>query len=174
MGGPRHLTARVLDELIRIVQLVPRGDDGINCGNSTELQCLECPDGERCQYTVPLYCAQCATSASRKDAEAEAEKGGGGLTIGGIVGGIIASIVIILAATYLVWRFYIKPKRSQGPTSIHVEDVDLMQGSKKDAVSRRTSLLSMHTVHSTAPTILTRASNVIQIAYIPALPTERL
>ncbi|EGU88940.1 hypothetical protein HZS61_004977 [Fusarium oxysporum f. sp. conglutinans] len=169
MGVSRRISARVWDELSRVLELAPQGNDAISCYNSTGLQCPECSDSESCRYTVLVYCAQYATSASRRNAEAESKKGGCGLTIGGIIGGIIASIVIIFAATYLVWRFYIKPKRSQSPTSIHVEDMDPMQGSEKDAASRRTSLLSTHTVHSMAPTILTRASNIIQIAYIPCV-----
>ncbi|EXK23815.1 hypothetical protein FOXG_21958 [Fusarium oxysporum f. sp. lycopersici 4287] len=169
MGVSRCISARVWNELSRVLELAPQGNDVISCDNSTGLQCPECSDSESCRYTVPLYCAQYATSASRRNAEAESEKGGCGLTIGGIIGGIIASIVIIFAATYLVWRFYIKPKRSQSPTSILVFDMDPMQGSEKDAASRRTSLLSTHTVHSMAPTILTRASNIIQIAYIPGV-----
>ncbi|KAJ9413151.1 hypothetical protein FOXG_22577 [Fusarium oxysporum f. sp. lycopersici 4287] len=169
MGVSRCISTRVWDELSRVLELAPQGNDAISCDNSTGLQCPECSDSESCRYTVPVYCAQYATSASRRNAEAESKKGGCGLTIGGIIGGIIASIIIIFAATYLVWRFYIKPKRSQSPTSIHVFDMDPMQGSEKDAASRRTSLLSTHTVHSMAPTILTRASNIIQIAYIPGV-----
>ncbi|KAJ9413135.1 hypothetical protein QL093DRAFT_2072732 [Fusarium oxysporum] len=169
MGVSRCISARVWDELSRVLELIPQGNDAISCGNSTGLQCPECSDSKSCRYTVPLYCVQYATSASRRNTEAESKKGGCGLTIGGIIGGIIASIVIVFAATYLVWRLYIKPKRSQSPTSIHVFDMDPMQGSEMDAASRRTSLLSTHTVHSMAPTILTRASNIIQIAYIPGV-----
>ncbi|KAJ3453298.1 hypothetical protein MRS44_017545 [Fusarium solani] len=104
-----------------------------------------------------------------KDEEAESDKGGGGLTIGGIIGGIVGSIVMIAVATYLVWRFYIKPKRSQAPTSIKVEDVDPVQNSANDAALRGTHPPSTHTVHSIAPTVLTQASNIIQIAYIPGV-----
>ena len=104
-----------------------------------------------------------------KDEEAESDKGGGGLNIGGIIGGIIGSIVVIAVATYLAWRFYIKPKRSQTPTSISVEDMDPVQSPEKNAALGGTRPPSTHTVHSIAPTILTRASNIIQIAYIPGV-----
>ncbi|EGU72347.1 hypothetical protein FOXB_17144 [Fusarium oxysporum f. sp. conglutinans Fo5176] len=135
MGGARYIGARAWDDLSRILTLIPQGNDGINCDNSTRLQCLECSGGESCQYTVPLYCAQCATSLSRREAEAESHKGGSGLTTGGIIGGIIGSIVIISVATYLVWRFYIKLKRPQTPASIHIEAVDPMPSSENDAAS---------------------------------------
>jgi hypothetical protein len=104
-----------------------------------------------------------------KDEEAAFDKGGGGLNIGGIIGGIIGSIVVIAVATYLAWRFYIKPKRSQTPTSINVEYMDPVQSPEKNAALGGTRPPSTHTVHSIAPTILTRASNIIQIAYIPGV-----
>ncbi|KAH8656389.1 hypothetical protein BGZ61DRAFT_540962 [Ilyonectria robusta] len=168
MDGSRYLVARDLDELSHVLQLVSRGNDCIKCDDSTELQCPKCSDGESCQFTIPLDCTQCATSVCMKDEEAESDKGGGGLNIGGIVGCVVGGIVMIAVATYLVWRFCIKPKRSQTPTSINVEDVDPVQGSEKHAV-RGTRPPSTHTVHSIAPTVLTRASNIIQIAYIPGV-----
>ncbi|KAH7118105.1 hypothetical protein B0J13DRAFT_532931 [Dactylonectria estremocensis] len=159
MDGSRYLIARDLDELSHVLQLVPRGNDCINCDDSTELQCPTCSDSESCQFTVPLDCAQCATSVCMKDEEAESDKGGGSSNIGGIVGGVVGGIVVIAVATYLVWTFYIKPKRSQIPTSIY----------EKDTASRETRLPSTHTVHSIASTVLTRASNIIQVAYIPGV-----
>ncbi|KAJ0129165.1 hypothetical protein HZ326_27735 [Fusarium oxysporum f. sp. albedinis] len=70
-------------------------------------------------------------------AKVESDRGGGGLTIGGIIDAVIASI----------------PKRSQTSTSIDVEDVDPVQNSDKDATSRGTSLPSTHTVRSIAPLV---------------------
>ncbi|KAH6883967.1 hypothetical protein B0T10DRAFT_410694 [Thelonectria olida] len=169
MDGSRYLAARDLNELSHVLRLVHRGNDCIKCDDSTELQCPECSDGESCQLTVPLDCPQCATSVCMKDEETESGQGGGGLNMSGIVAGVVGGIVMIAVATYLIWRFYIKPKRSQTPTSIYVEDVDPMQGSEKDATSRGTRPHSIHTVHSIAPTVLTRASNIIQIAYIPGI-----
>ncbi|KAJ3453368.1 hypothetical protein MRS44_017615 [Fusarium solani] len=152
-----------------VLQLVPRGNDCVKCDDSTRLQCPKCSDGESCKFTVPLDCPLCAAFGCMKDEEAESDKGGGGLTIGGIIGGIIGTIVMIAVATYLVWRSYIKPKRSQAPTSIKVEDVDPVQNSANDAALRGTRPPSTHTVHSIAPTVLTQASNIIQIAYIPGV-----
>ncbi|EXK75947.1 hypothetical protein FOQG_19293, partial [Fusarium oxysporum f. sp. raphani 54005] len=90
-------------------------------------------------------------------AEVESDQGGGGLTIGGIIGAV------------LVWRLYIKPKRSQTSTSIHVDDVDPGQSSDKDAASRGIALPSTHTVRSIAAITLTQAFNIIRIAYIPGV-----
>ncbi|KAM5359056.1 hypothetical protein ACJZ2D_014777 [Fusarium nematophilum] len=44
--------------------------------------------------------------------EAESDREASGLNIRGMVGGVIGGIDIIAVAAYLVWRFYIKPKRS--------------------------------------------------------------
>ncbi|KAH7124981.1 hypothetical protein B0J13DRAFT_647050 [Dactylonectria estremocensis] len=169
MDGSRYHVARDLDELSHILQLVPRGNECIKCGDSTELQCPQCSDGEVCQFTVPFDCAQCATSVCIKDEEAESDRGGGGLHIGGIVSSIVGGIIVIVVATYLVWKFYIKPKRSQIPTSIYIEDVGPVQGSEKDAGSRGTRPPSTHTIHSIASTVFTQASNIIQVAYIPGV-----
>ncbi|KAF4464455.1 OPY2 [Fusarium albosuccineum] len=169
MDGPGHLVARDLDELNRVMQLVPRGSDCVKCDSSTELQCPNCPDGETCQFTVPLECTQCPTSFCTKDEDAPSDKGDDGPNVGAIVGGVVGGIVVIALATYLVWRFCIKPKRSQIPTSIYVEDMDAVQSSEKAATSRGTRPPSTHTVHSIASTVLTRASNIIQIAYIPGV-----
>ncbi|KAH7116362.1 hypothetical protein EDB81DRAFT_668842 [Dactylonectria macrodidyma] len=169
MDGSRYHVARDLDELSHVLQLVPRGNDCIKCDDSTELQCPKCSDGESCQFTVPLNCTQCATSVCMKDEKAESDKGGGGSNIGGIFGVVVGGIIVIAVATYLVWRFYIKPKRSQIPTSIYVENVDLVQGSEKDVGLRGTRPPSTHTVHSIASTVLTRASNIIQVVYIPGV-----
>ncbi|KAM5349351.1 hypothetical protein ACJ41O_006653 [Fusarium nematophilum] len=172
MDGPRYLVARDLDELSHVLQLVPRGNNCINCNDGTELQCPKCSDGENCQFTVPLDCTQCATSVCMKDEEAEYDKGSDGLSIGGMVGGIVGGIVMIAVATYLVWMFCIKPKRSQTPISVHIEDVDPASGSEKDAALRGTRSPSTHTVHSIAPTVLTRASNIIQVAYPPGVTSR--
>ncbi|KAH6874602.1 hypothetical protein B0T10DRAFT_567277 [Thelonectria olida] len=131
-------------------------------------------DGESCQYIVPLDCTQRATSVCMKDEEAESGKGGGGLSIGGIVAGVVGGIVMIAVATYLVWRFYIKPKRSHTPTSIYVEDVDPMQGSEKDAASRGTRPPSTIQFTLSLPPSLLEPPILSRLPISPALQTERL
>ncbi|KAM0552493.1 hypothetical protein ACHAPJ_007821 [Fusarium lateritium] len=164
-----HLVARNLDELSHAFQLVPRDKNCVKCDDDSQLQCPKCPDGKVCQFNVPLDCTQCATSFCEADPDASGGGGGGGgPNIGAIVGGVLGGVVVIAAVTYLVWRFCIKPKRSQIPTSIYIEDTDAIQ-SEKDAASRGTRPHSTHTVHSIASTVLTRASNIIQIAYIPGV-----
>ncbi|KAF5665861.1 opy2 [Fusarium heterosporum] len=163
-----YLIARDLDELSHAFQLVPRSKSCVKCDDDAQLECPKCADNEVCQFTVPLDCTMCATSFCEKDSDSSVDSGSKGPNVGAIVGGVIGGIAMIAIATYVVWRFCIKPKRSQIPTSIYVEDTDAIQ-SEKDAASRGTRPHSTHTVHSIASTVLTRASNIIQIAYIPGV-----
>ncbi|KAF5023977.1 hypothetical protein F66182_3963 [Fusarium sp. NRRL 66182] len=163
-----YLVARSLDELNHAFQLVPRDNNCVKCDDDAELECPKCADDEVCQFTVPLDCTMCATSVCEKSDSDTSDNDSGGPNIGAIVGGVLGGIVVIAIATYIVWRFCIKPKRSQIPTSIYIEDVDALQ-SEKEAASRGTRPPSTHTVHSIASTVLTRASNIIQIAYIPGV-----
>ncbi|KAI5462367.1 hypothetical protein BGZ63DRAFT_355622 [Mariannaea sp. PMI_226] len=168
MEGSSYLVARDLDELNRVMQLVPRGSQCVKCDDSTQLECPKCSNGESCQFTVPLDCTQCAKSICMPDSSSSS-KGHSSPNIGGIVGGVLGGLVAIAIATYLVWRFCIKPKRDQMPPTIYEQEPDPVPGSEKDAASRRSRPPSTHTVHSIADTVLTRASNIIQIAYIPGV-----
>lgn len=163
-----YLIARDLDELSHAFQLVPRSKSCVKCDDDAQLECPKCADDEVCQFTVPLDCTMCATSFCEKDSDSSVSSGSSGPNVGAIVGGVLGGIAVIAIATYIVWKFCIKPKRSQIPTSIYVEDTDAIQ-SEKDAASRGTRPHSTHTVHSIASTVLTRASNIIQIAYIPGV-----
>lgn len=75
--------------------------------------------------------------------------------------------------TYLVWRYCIKTKRQQIPQQEIYDEVVVQEQQKADNeksfAARRDHRSSTHTVHSIASTVLTRASNIIQIAYIPGV-----
>lgn len=86
-----------------------------------------------------------------------------------IAGGVIGGIVFIASLTYLVWRFVIRPKRSRIPQSIYESSAKNARDVEKDNASRFTHRSSTHMVHPIASTVLTRASNIIQIAYIPGV-----
>jgi len=163
-----HLIARDLDELSYAYQLVPRSKSCVKCDDAAQLECPNCSDGEVCQFTVPLDCTMCATSICEKDSESSAKSTSSSPNVGAIVGGVLGGIAVIALVTYVVWRLCIKPKRSQIPTSIYVEDTDAIHN-EKEANARGVRPPSTHTVHSIASTVLTRASNIIQIAYIPGV-----
>jgi hypothetical protein len=78
-------------------------------------------------------------------------------------------VAVTAVATYLVWRFCIKTKRQQYQEDNWAEDPQEALAAEKDFTMRRDARASTHTVASIASTVLTRASNVIQIAYIPGV-----
>lgn len=182
-SGP--LYARDLDELNHILELRPRKSGGtcVECDSTSELTCPPCEEGERCQFTVPVdNCNECSQAickpndtSSGGNAE-ESNSGSGsndsdGPNVGAIAGGVIGGVVFIALLTYLAWRFLIKPKREEEAArqSTYTIGVDPSHDSEKDGTSRLTRRSSTHTVHSIASTVLTRASNIIQIAYIPGV-----
>ncbi|TAQ84993.1 hypothetical protein B7494_g6680 [Chlorociboria aeruginascens] len=89
--------------------------------------------------------------------------------VGAIAGGVIGGLLVVAALTYLVWRFCIKNKRQQYEQESWVEDQEESTQAEKDFAMRRDARASTHTVASIASTVLTRASNIIQIAYIPGV-----
>ncbi|KAI9167705.1 hypothetical protein HJFPF1_03839 [Paramyrothecium foliicola] len=149
----------------------------IKCDENTKLSCpTDCP-AEQCRFTIPSGdCPkECAKSFCDRSApldqstDSETVGGSGGPSAGAIAGGVIGGIIVIAIATYLVWRFLIKPKRSQMPPSVFEVNATPSGDLEKDTASRMTKRSSTHTVHSIASTVLTRASNIIQIAYIPGV-----
>lgn len=97
------------------------------------------------------------------------KKDDGGPNVGAIAGGVIGGVIVVAVLTYLAWRFLIKPKRSQEAQSQYDVGSEQPYGSEKDGGTGLTRRSSTHTVHSIASTVLTRASNIIQIAYIPGV-----
>ncbi|KAK5629053.1 hypothetical protein RRF57_004768 [Xylaria bambusicola] len=92
-----------------------------------------------------------------------------GPNAGAIAGGVIGGLVLIVALTYLLWRFCIKNKRASYAEQWQGEGERTKEHVDNDFASRRSQRESTHTVHSIASTVLTRASNIIQIAYIPGV-----
>lgn len=166
-----------LDEAHDILNILRRDTVCYKC-NSSGLSCpTVCKSDEVCQFKIPTGCdASCASSECKKkdslDSQASSSQTGrdsGGPSAAAIAGGVIGGIVFIIIATYLVWRFLIKPKRSQMPPSVFESHTTPAGEVEKDTASRHTHRSSTHTVHSIASTVLTRASNIIQIAYIPGV-----
>ncbi|KKP04068.1 hypothetical protein THAR02_03794 [Trichoderma harzianum] len=171
MDTTSYLVARDLTELHQVMRLVPRKGECVKCDDTSKLQCPSCASNESCQFTVPLDCTQCPQSfCAVNDSPTPSNGGGGGgggPSAGPIAGGVIGGIAAIAIITYLVWRFLIKPKRRLSQSVYGVEEAATQGGEKNgNRVTRRGST---HTVHSIASTVLTRASNIIQIAYIPGV-----
>jgi protein OPY2 len=120
--------------------------------------CPACGVDETCSLTAES-CNSCASTTCVKIGSlpgqaAPKKSSSAGPIAGGVIGGVIALAVI----AYLVYRFYFK-KRRQVPAWDPPEKRDQSTLSRSNHQS----------THSIASTVLTRASNVIQIAYIPGV-----
>lgn len=148
----------------------------LQCDNVTP-SCPVCASDERC-YLSTASCTSCPstscvkTSTVGQDASASPPPSGhNSSTAGAIAGGVVGGLVVIALATWLVWKFCIKPRREAYDDGEWPEEED---GEKADDrfTMQRNARASTHTVGSIASTVLTRASNVIPIAYIPGV-TQR-
>ncbi|KAL9600763.1 MAG: hypothetical protein Q9179_003102 [Wetmoreana sp. 5 TL-2023] len=88
---------------------------------------------------------------------------------GPIAGGVIGGVVAVLIVTYLVWRFCIKKRREEYIQSVCTDSKLETEKQDDEFTMQRAARASTHTVGSIASTVLTRASNIIQIAYIPGV-----
>ena len=98
--------------------------------------------------------------------------------MGAIAGGVIGGVAFIAILTFIIWRFCIRPRYSRYENEQeYSEDYTPYQeksSSREDEDYTPTSQVrnSTHSVRSVASTVMTRASNVIQIAFIPGI-TDR-
>lgn len=137
--------------------------------------CPSCSDGEECQITVPLDCTQCAkayctavSSTSTSTAKSSSKTSSGAIA-GAVVGGVVL-VALVIIAVYFVWKHKIKNRRSQFTQGSWDEDGGYTDGQReKDFAARRATRASSQGRNSVASTVLTRASNIIQIAYIPGV-----
>ncbi|KAB8576207.1 hypothetical protein FH972_025735 [Carpinus fangiana] len=131
--------------------------------------CPDCADDEWCTAVSPT-CSQCAYRTCVKSVDTGAVNTGSnapsssGTNIGAVVGGVIGGIAAIALVTFIIWRFCIKSRRNVADEWIEPEKDG---NSQWDA--RAQARASTHTVGSLASTVMTRASNVIQIAFIPGI-----
>jgi protein OPY2 len=142
----------------------------VQCGPSTP-SCPSCGKGDICSL-VPQSCESCAyaTCIANPNATSSPQP-----NVGAIAGGVIGGVFAVAIVVFFVWRFWIKKKREQQEREMEMEaeeweEDDIAQQKRmhqfnamhSDAVSTRTR-------GSLANSILSRASNIIQIAYIPGV-----
>lgn len=113
--------------------------------------CPACPDGSTCTMSAQT-CDSCATTKCISTGGSQPSDSGGS-DAGAIAGGVIGGVAAIGLIVFLIWWFVIRKKRLE-------RDEAEKNGSFAAARSERQSIAS---------TVLTRASNVIQIAYIPGV-----
>ena len=147
----------------------------VKCPNEAP-PCPTCDSDEICSLILAScdVCAQTqctkitANSPPGSTQTSSAHKGSSPVP-GAIAGGVIGGVVVIIIITGLVWRFCIKKRRQAFEEQ---EWRNSQAGMEKDPdafANQRGARASTHTVASIASTVLTRASNIIQIAYIPGV-----
>ncbi|KAF2485296.1 hypothetical protein BDY17DRAFT_322155 [Neohortaea acidophila] len=130
---------------------------------STQLKCPACPAGKVCTL-IPPSCNQCAHMECVTDPNPAGISQGP--NVGAIAGGVVGGAALIVLLVFLVWLFWIKKRREQ-------QDQELQEEWAQDKRSTRLNSLrdssSARTRGSLANSMLSRASNFIQIAYIPGV-----
>ncbi|KAK3685463.1 hypothetical protein B0T22DRAFT_218801 [Podospora appendiculata] len=152
-------------------------EECVACDKTKQLVCPQCDSSvSQCQFIYPQTCLECpkAICGPLNDVgttAASSNSGSSGPNTGAIAGGVVGGIVVIAAATYLVWKKCIRTRRQPVTLEIwdDVKESSQGDGTEKTFAQRRDYRTSTHTVHSIASTVLTRASNIIQIAYIPGV-----
>lgn len=132
---------------------------------------LTCGTGEIC-IQLSRTCDTCASVKCMPEgvdptAPRTASKGP---NVGAIAGGVIGGIAFVAIATFIVWKYCLKGRRRKYDEGDWQEvDMTTQEKPTSDFASRRSTRHSTHTVASMASSVLTRASNIIQIAYIPGV-----
>lgn len=137
--------------------------------------CPSCDDDEVCQVSVPLDCTQCpqaycavSSTSTTTTSKSSSSKASTGAIAGGVVGGVVL-IALVVVGVYLVWKHKIKGKRQFEQEGWQGAGGYADSQHEKGLQSRRTTQATSQGRNSIASTVLTRASNIIQIAYIPGV-----
>lgn len=130
----------------------------VECDPNERPSCPTCSSDETCSLT-PQSCNACASTTCVKIGQfpgqnVETQKS---TPVGAIVGGVIGGVAVILLLVFCLWYCCIRPRRRK----------DTWNPPEKRGQVNLTRDPSR--THSIASTVLTRASNVIQIAYIPGV-----
>ncbi|KAK7517547.1 uncharacterized protein IWZ02DRAFT_203924 [Phyllosticta citriasiana] len=140
----------------------------VQCPNETP-SCPACDDDEYCSQILSS-CTTCASAVCVKMDGSSSDGGGkGGPNVGAIAGGVVGGVAFVLLLAFLIWRFYVKRRRDGDGSSEQWSQIEQEKANNNDFAMQRDARASTHTVGSMASTVLTRASNIIQIAYIPGV-----
>lgn len=133
-----------------------RFESCVSCSGSTP-SCPTCESGYTCTATTQS-CSACATTKCiYSGGEQSSQPKSGGTNTGAIAGGVIGGIAAVALILFLIWWFAIRGKRKERAAQL--------EKNSQFAASRS----ERQSTQSIASTVLTRASNVIQIAYIPGV-----
>ena len=147
-------------------------------------RCVQCPDtapacpacasDEVCSQTLAT-CDSCASTSCVKindsgtSSGSSSSGGSGGPNIGAIVGGVVGGVILISAIVFCIWWFWIRGRRKQQEVEWEEEELESEKARNSQFTMQREARNSTHTVASMASSVITRASNIIQIAYIPGV-----
>lgn len=127
--------------------------------------CPSCPSGQVCSL-IPQSCNQCAHTVCVSSGVTGGAPKSSGPNVGAIAGGVVGGIAFIAVLTFAIWWLWIRPKRN----AWYEEDWD---DQDEDATAAKTQFKEQRndrrSVHSVASTVLSRASNMIPIAFIPGV-----
>lgn len=126
--------------------------------------CPACASGEVCSL-IAGGCNSCAVTMCTKMVAQPTAVPTSGPAAGPIAGGVIGGVAVVCLMTFLVWRFCIKNRRERFEETDWQEE----ESTEKDRDEFGMQRDARASVRSIASTVLTRASNVIQIAYIPGV-----
>ncbi|KAK6441228.1 overproduction-induced pheromone-resistant [Oleoguttula sp. CCFEE 5521] len=114
---------------------------------------------------------QCAKMICIRDPTSSSSAGP---NVGAIAGGVIGGVAFVAVVVFLLWRFWIRKKRAQQEAQAEEwEGDDIAQQKALHFQAMNQDADSTRTRGSLANSILSRASNFIQIAYIPGVTTNR-
>lgn len=160
---PDMLTSADIENIFRLDKRC------VQC-EKTQLSCdgKVCPGDQVCVQTTQT-CDACAQVTCARDPMAP-PSASSKPNVGAIAGGVIGGVAVIAILTFVVWKYCLKGKR-RPYSEADFQEMDMQEQEKRedDFASRRSARASTHTVASMASSVLTRASNIIQIAYIPGV-----
>ncbi|MCJ1285090.1 hypothetical protein MMC26_004428 [Xylographa opegraphella] len=145
----------------------------VYCPNA-QPACPTCPSGNLCQITSQS-CSSCASTTCIPEQSinpSASSNSNSGSAAGPIAGGVIGGIAAIVIITFLVWRFCIKKRRQEFDDTWPDESSGVEKGGDQFSL-QRDARASTHTLGSIA-SVYTRASNIIQIAYIPGVTNRSI
>lgn len=138
--------------------------------------CPACASDESCSL-IGSSCEECAKTECTKIGGSSptatpsySSKGGSSVT-GAIAGGVVGGVAVIVIITWLVWRFCIKPRRESFDENEWRNSGTVKEKDNTEFTNERQARISTRSI---ASTVLTRASNVIQIAYIPGVTNRSI
>ncbi|KAF2155095.1 hypothetical protein K461DRAFT_107684 [Myriangium duriaei CBS 260.36] len=144
--------------------------DCLACPNTTP-SCPPCAAGSVCSM-IPKSCTQCAQMVCvSQGVTTGTTTASAGPNVGAIAGGVVGGIAFIAIITFAAWWFWIRPKRELEEYDEEWEEEANEHPSelKSQFREQRDARASVHTVHSVASSVLSRASNMIPIAFIPGV-----